>query len=68
MQDEKKLTTQRTKPLVNKMSIEEKDNYIKEHWRNYRKHCKRNKGCNIGFMFPDGSRITKEDASVFLYF
>ena len=54
--------------IIRRMSLKEKGAYIMEHLRSYRKHCRRNNGRNIGFMFPDGSRITKEDASELLYF
>lgn len=50
------------------MSIAEKGEYIKNNMRKFRKHCTRNHGQNIGFLFPDGSRITPEESAAFLYF
>lgn len=47
------------KPQI--MSTIDKYWYIKEHWDEYEKHLNEHDGQAMGFPFPDGTRIGKND-------
>lgn len=42
--------------------------FIHDNIATYQEYCTRNNGQNIGFKFPDGSRITARDADDYLMF
>ena len=50
------------------MGMSEKREYIHAHFKEYRKYCQNHRGDNLGFLFPDGSRIDQRDAEELLIF